>query len=68
MCADDLDSEEEEERRRAGGAAAGLQPHSRLTSMAVEGLRYRAEDVARSINARLLSSGLARYAPPRKVN
>ncbi|EFN55662.1 hypothetical protein CHLNCDRAFT_23258 [Chlorella variabilis] len=44
----------------AGGAAAaaatqaGLQPHQRLTKAAVEGLRYRAEDVARSItkNAR----------------
>jgi ATP-dependent RNA helicase DDX56/DBP9 len=54
------DSEEEEERRRAGGAAAGLQPHSRLTSMAVEGLRYRAEDVARSITRNVIREARAK--------
>ncbi|KAL4858273.1 DEAD-box ATP-dependent RNA helicase 16 [Chlorella vulgaris] len=59
-AAESESEEEEEERRRAGGAAAGLQPHSRLTSMAVEGLRYRAEDVARSITRNVIREARAK--------
>ena len=32
-----------------GGAQAGLRPFERLTKASVEGLRYRAEDIARSL-------------------
>ena len=39
---------------RRGGAAAGLQPHPRITRAADEGLRYRAEDVARSITKNVI--------------
>jgi ATP-dependent RNA helicase DDX56/DBP9 len=37
------------EEAAAEAAAAALKPYTRLTRAAVEGLRYRAEDVARSI-------------------
>lgn len=58
----DSEEEEEEERRQAGGggAAAGLQPHQRLTKAAVEGLRYRAEDVARSITKNVIKEARAK--------
>lgn len=41
-------------RRQRRGGAGGLQPHGRLTKAAVEGLRYRAEDVARSITKNVI--------------
>ena len=46
------DEEQEGAARRGGGG--GLQPHQRLTKAAVEGLRYRAEDVARSITKNVI--------------
>lgn len=56
--ADDSDSSSDDEDggsgRGRGGAAAGLQPHPRLTKKGVEGLRYRAEDVARSITKNVI--------------
>ena len=48
------DDEEGGSGRGRGGAAAGLQPHPRLTKKGVEGLRYRAEDVARSITKNVI--------------
>lgn len=52
---DDSDSEDEEGGGSgSGGAAAGLQRYQRLTKAAVEGLRYRAEDVARSITKNVI--------------
>ena len=44
----------------SGGAAGGLQPHQRLTKAAVEGLRYRAEDVARSITRNVIKEARAK--------
>ena len=57
-AADESDSGSDDEEggsgRGRGGAAAGLQPHPRLTKKGVEGLRYRAEDVARSITKNVI--------------
>ncbi len=50
----DSSDSEGEEGAGAGGAAAGLQRYQRLTKAAVEGLRYRAEDVARSITRNVI--------------
>ena len=44
----------------SGGPAGGLQPHQRLTKAAVEGLRYRAEDVARSITRNVIKEARAK--------
>ena len=46
------DSDDEDGAARRGGGR--LQPHPRITTAAVEGLRYRAEDVARSITKNVI--------------
>lgn len=51
---DSSDSEDEGEGGGGGGGTAGLQRYQRLTKAAVEGLRYRAEDVARSITKNVI--------------
>ena len=40
--------------KRGGGGSGGLRTHDRLTKAAVEALRYRAEDVARSITRNVI--------------
>ncbi|KAL4430654.1 hypothetical protein ABPG75_005910 [Micractinium tetrahymenae] len=57
------DSEDDDEEGGGGGgsgAAAGLQRYQRLTKAAVEGLRYRAEDVARSITKNVIKEARAK--------
>lgn len=58
VAADDSSSDDEEGAAggsgRGGGGVGGLQPHQRITKAAVEGLRYRAEDVARSITKNVI--------------
>ena len=61
----DTDDDEAAAARAAGtstrgGPAGGLQPHQRLTKAAVEGLRYRAEDVARSITRNVIKEARAK--------
>ncbi|KAL4423346.1 hypothetical protein ABPG77_006141 [Micractinium sp. CCAP 211/92] len=56
----DSSDSEGEEGAGAGGAAAGLQRYQRLTKAAVEGLRYRAEDVARSITKNVIKEARAK--------
>ncbi len=56
-AADESDSGSDDEGGSGhgrGSAASGLQPHPRLTKKGVEGLRYRAEDVARSITKNVI--------------
>lgn len=63
-AADGSDSDSDEEGgsgRGRGGAAAGLQPHPQLTKKGVEGLRYRAEDAARSITKNVIKGGGSHY-------
>lgn len=61
---DDSDSSSDDEDGGSGhgrvGAAAGLQRHPRLTKKGVEGLRYRAEDVARSITKNVIKEARAK--------
>ncbi|PSC74391.1 DEAD-box ATP-dependent RNA helicase 16 [Micractinium conductrix] len=46
--------------KRGGGGSGGLRTHDRLTKAAVEALRYRAEDVARSITRNVIKEARAK--------